>query len=281
MEELEKENKEEVQIPFEPDKKGGKVKMALAIVLGVLILINVVLLILYFVLGKEQDPSNSNMESASRESPTETAAGTEESSTAPETTAESSESVPETLPSSQPETTGGSSGSTGNHGTTGNISEEFGVVFDLVEEYQITAKIYVNLRSYPGVRDDGDIVGTLNHGEWATCVAVGRNGWYKLEYNGVTAYAVGSYLTTDASWTQGEGVVNTDTEEYGVIFHAVSDQRTAKEETNLRTQPTTDSEVVYTLPKGEYVERTGYSDTGWSKLVWNGQTVYAVTNYLE
>ncbi len=66
----------------------------------------------------------------------------------------------------------------------------------------------------------------------------------------------------------------------------MSEQVTAKEETNLRTASTTlGSTVVYTLKKGEYVERIGICEagkaSGWSKLIYNGQTVYAVTDFLE
>ena len=64
-------------------------------------------------------------------------------------------------------------------------------------------------------------------------------------------------------------------------FTAVSEQVTAKSETNLRTLPSVkNSEVVYTLKNGEYLTRTGISTNGYSRLVWNGQTVYAVSSYL-
>ena len=57
---------------------------------------------------------------------------------------------------------------------------------------------------------------------------------------------------------------------------------TAKEKTNLRTAPSTNgSEVVYTLAFGEFAERTGYNtQSGWTRLVYSGQTVYAVTSFL-
>ena len=65
-------------------------------------------------------------------------------------------------------------------------------------------------------------------------------------------------------------------------FTEVNEQVTAKEETNLRTLPSTGggSQIVYTLKNGEYVTRTGVSDSGWSRLIYNGQTVYAVSSYL-
>ena len=67
----------------------------------------------------------------------------------------------------------------------------------------------------------------------------------------------------------------------GKRFTPVSDEVTAKSETNLRTAPSTDSsDVVYTLKNGEYVKRVGVHGNGWSKLEYNGQTVYAISSYL-
>ena len=65
-------------------------------------------------------------------------------------------------------------------------------------------------------------------------------------------------------------------------FAAAGGRFTAKEETNLRTAPKTEgSSVVYTLTRGEFAERIGYnSQSGWTKLLYNGQTVYAITSYL-
>lgn len=65
-------------------------------------------------------------------------------------------------------------------------------------------------------------------------------------------------------------------------FTEVNEEVTAKENTNLRNMPSQggDSTVVYTLPNGETLTRTGISDSGWSRLTYNGQTVYAVSSYL-
>lgn len=66
-------------------------------------------------------------------------------------------------------------------------------------------------------------------------------------------------------------------------FTEVADTVTAKDVTNLRSVPSTvDSEnVVAQLLNGETLSRTGVNDTtGWSRLDYNGQTVYAVSGYL-
>lgn len=65
-------------------------------------------------------------------------------------------------------------------------------------------------------------------------------------------------------------------------FTPVSEQVTAKVETNLRDIPSqdTDSEVLYTLKNGEIAERIAVSESGWSKISFQGNTYYAVTSYL-
>ncbi|MGM9588754.1 MAG: GH25 family lysozyme [Faecousia sp.] len=65
-------------------------------------------------------------------------------------------------------------------------------------------------------------------------------------------------------------------------FRDVSDIVTAKEETNLRSIPSLeeDSQILYTLKNGERAERIAVCDSGWSKLLFNGNVYYAKTNYL-
>lgn len=65
-------------------------------------------------------------------------------------------------------------------------------------------------------------------------------------------------------------------------FTQVDEEVTAKDATNLRNIPSQgdDSTVVYTLKNGETLKRTGVSDSGWSRLIYNDQTVYAVSSYL-
>lgn len=68
-----------------------------------------------------------------------------------------------------------------------------------------------------------------------------------------------------------------------MTFIEVNDTVTAKDVSNLRSTPSTSEEgnVVGQLKNGETLTRTGRNDdTGWSRLNYNGQTVYAVSTYL-
>ena len=143
----------------------------------------------------------------------------------------------------------------------------------------VTAKSETNLRTVASSKDSSTVVYTLKNGETVTRTGIGSNGWSRILWNGQTVYAVTSYLTTDLEYTP---PVNSNPEPTSDGFTSVNEQVTAKSETNLRTVPSSKDPdtVVYTLKNGEYVTRIGIHTNGWSKLSWNGQTVYAISSYL-
>lgn len=160
------------------------------------------------------------------------------------------------------------------------LSPEANMNFKAVND-TVTAKIEVNLRDKPSQDGDSTVLFTLKNGETATRTAVSDKGWSRLEYNGKVCYAVSSYLTTDLSVKNEEGSSGEETTMRNQ-FTQIDDIVTAKEEVNLRTLPSaTDSEVVYTLKNGENIQRTGTSDLGWSRVIYNGQTLYCITSYLQ
>ena len=70
--------------------------------------------------------------------------------------------------------------------------------------------------------------------------------------------------------------------EANMNFKTVNDTVTAKIEVNLRDKPSQDSDstVLFTLKNGETAARTAVSDSGWSRLEYNGRVCYAVSSYL-
>lgn len=143
---------------------------------------------------------------------------------------------------------------------------------------QVTAKDVVNLRSLPSVEhEDADVIAQLKNGDTATCIGISDNGWSKLLYRGTVCYAVSSYLTT-------EGVKQPQTELVGISFTEVNEQVTARDKVNLRMLPSTesaDADIITQLQVGDVAVRVGVSSNGWSKLIYNGMTCYAVSRYLE
>ena len=160
-------------------------------------------------------------------------------------------------------------------------NKEQGMIFHPVEE-TVTAKEATNLRDIPSQEDDSTVMLTLQNGQTATRVGISDQGWSKLEYEGQTYYAITNYLTTDLTVKPQETVPEDD----GIktVFTACNEQVTPKIEVNLRTLPSVtnpDSVVVVKLQYGEVVTRTGINtDVGWSRVEYNGQTLYCVSSYV-
>ena len=155
--------------------------------------------------------------------------------------------------------------------------------FEEVNE-EVTAKNKTNLRDKPSQGDDSTVMLQLVNGETAVRTGVSKSGWSRVEYNGETYYAVSSYLTTDLS---APAQMDTPVDDDGIKteFTACNDVVTAKIEVNLRTLPSVtmeESQIVATLHNGETVIRTGINmEYGWSRVEYNGQTLYCVSSYLQ
>lgn len=143
----------------------------------------------------------------------------------------------------------------------------------------VTAKEYVRLRNKPSQDTDSTIIATLNNGETVTRTGISDSGWSRLNYNGQNVYAVSSYLTTDLS-----APTQTETQQFMTQFVSCNDEVTPKDEVNLRSKPSytdSDSVVVASVKNGTILTRTGYNnEVGWSRVVYNGQTLYCITSYL-
>lgn len=156
---------------------------------------------------------------------------------------------------------------------------EVGVQFSEVQE-QVTAREEVNLRSTMEQGTDANIVCSLKNGEIASRTGIGMNGWSRVIYNGQKLYCVSSYLTTDLSYVTPKPPAD---DGFKTQFTAVSENVTAKEVTNLRNRPSVEapSQVIAELKHGDVAVRTGISNEGWSRVEYNGQTLYCVSSYLE
>ena len=171
------------------------------------------------------------------------------------------------------------------------IPEEVGpdveALMDFTEVNEsVTAKVETNLRSIPSQDTDSQVLYTLKNGEVATRIAVSSSGWSKVVFEGNTYYAVTSYLTTDLDYTPSATAAPEEEDDDGIKtpFQAVNEQVTAKDVVNLRLLPSVEHEgatVIAQLENGEVVTRTGIKeDLGWSRVEYNGQTLYCVSSYL-
>lgn len=156
------------------------------------------------------------------------------------------------------------------------------MVFTETDE-EVTAKEETNLRSFPGQGNESVVLYTLKNGEVAQRVGISDSGWSQVVFEGNTYYAVSSLLTTDLNYTPVSQAETIREEGINTVFKAVDETVTAKDVVNLRMLPSTenkDAKVVGKLTKGDTAQRVGISDNGWSKLLYKGETVYAVSTYL-
>ena len=157
--------------------------------------------------------------------------------------------------------------------------------FSSVDE-TVTAKNSTNLRDKPSQGSDSTVKVTLQNGQTAQRTGISDSGWSRVVYEGNTYYAVSSYLTTDLSAPKQEVTQQPEeTSGFKTKFTDCNDTVTAKEMVNLRNKPSVtdeDSVVVATLYAGDTAVRTGVNaEYGWSRVEYDGQTLYCVTSYLK
>ena len=145
----------------------------------------------------------------------------------------------------------------------------------------VTAKETVNLRDIPSQGTDSTVLKQLNNQETARRTGISDSGWSRLIIDGERYYAVSNYLTADLSYTP---PVKEADDGLKTKFQKVSENVTPKIEINLRMLPSVtnpDAVVAATVKAGEVFLRTGINtDYGWSRVEYNGQTLYCVSSYL-
>ncbi len=123
-------------------------------------------------------------------------------------------------------------------------------------------------------------VATVSAETKLTRKGIGDNGWSKCEYNGKTVYVSSQYLTTTAPNGDEDKKDEDEKEKEEVVFKDTKENLYAKQSCNLRASWSTDSEKVGYLLKGQPVERTGYAENGWSRILYEGKTVYVASRLL-
>lgn len=65
-------------------------------------------------------------------------------------------------------------------------------------------------------------------------------------------------------------------------FQETSEEVTPKEEVNVRStmDQSSDSNILGTITNGTVVTRTGTGNNGWSRIIYNGEVGYVVSNYV-
>ena len=115
------------------------------------------------------------------------------------------------------------------------------------------------------------------------------DGWYKIVYNEKTGYVYGDYLNftpaaetnEDTTDSNESGEVEEQSENGGGVESAESKIAAINgNSVNMRSEPSTEAEVIAQLDKGTEVELISTED-GWCKVVYDGQTCYVSADYVS
>ncbi|WP_231688045.1 SH3 domain-containing protein [Bacillus sp. FJAT-18017] len=144
------------------------------------------------------------------------------------------------------------------NGKTGYVAGQYVAVngTSVKSTYRVTATA-LNVRTGPSTKYAR--IGLLKNGAAVNVVKKESNGWYKINYNGKTAYVSGQYVSVN-------GVKST----YRVIATAL----------NVRTGPSTKYARIGLLKNGATVNVVKKESNGWYRITYNGRTAYVAGQYV-
>lgn len=126
---------------------------------------------------------------------------------------------------------------------------------------------------------DSDKLGSLSKDASAKRIAVGSNGWDKIEFNGGTGYVMSKYLTTKKP----EGVTENTSTNNTVPepkWTSTGDTVYSTKSLNVREGWGTSFKSIGGLTVGQKIKRIATGDNGWDKIEYEGQNAYVMSKYL-
>lgn len=172
-------------------------------------------------------------------------------------------------------------------GTTAFIKSEFLTTEQptVSGDTEINETIYtttaVNIRQ--SASTGAEILGVADTGSKFTRT-MESGAWSRIDYNGQEAYIKSEFLTTKAPQAETEPEPETPApaadDSASVSVTECSDYVYATTAVNVRSGADTSYSWLGMLSAGDCVERTGTTDNGWSRVIYDGQTAYIKSDYL-
>lgn len=145
-----------------------------------------------------------------------------------------------------------------------------GETADAEQVYEVAEELYyvVNCRESITLRTDASVYASeicqMPLGSAVSFLGIAENGFYQVEYNGKTGYALASYLSTE--WSTGYST-------YWVV--------NCQESITLRKVPSVSGAEICQMPLGAAVTWLSKADNGFYCVEYMGQTGYALASYLS
>lgn len=125
---------------------------------------------------------------------------------------------------------------------------------------------YIQANTDVNVRKDSNIdskrLTTLKEGDTLMTLGYLENGWYQVLYEGGIAYVCGDYVSCYSK----------EVEDHPQVIKAT-------EQVRVRKEPTTESEKLGSIDKGEVLEYIETAPNGWYKVIYKGEEAYVCNDY--
>ena len=133
--------------------------------------------------------------------------------------------------------------------------------------YVVNCQESITLRTSPST-SAGEIC-QIPLGAAVSYVGGAENGFYEVIYDGSRGYALASYLSPNGPWNTVGNAVGTC-----VVVNC-------QESITLRTSPSTSAAEICQIPLGATVSYSGVEENGFYLVVYDGNTGYALKEYLQ
>lgn len=135
-----------------------------------------------------------------------------------------------------------------------------------IEVFNATGKVnagssVLNIRQNPSV--SSSVIGKITNGTVVKITGKTKDGWYRVNYNGVTGYSSGKYIALTATQITSKGKVNAGTSNL-----------------NLRKKPDVNSTALKRIPSGTIVNIISKESDKWYYIENNGEKGYVSSEYI-
>ncbi len=141
------------------------------------------------------------------------------------------------------------------------------------ETYTLYATGTVNIRLFPS--SDSAIMGYFEAGATVDVIEIMPDGWAKIYYNGMVSYCFGEYLTDITPEEVPDVTVSIIEGEEPETFIMITTSSL-----NVRSLPSTDSDVITQFRSGTEVRVIEMLPNGWAAIYYDGGVAYCYGEYL-
>ena len=132
----------------------------------------------------------------------------------------------------------------------------------------------VNLRLGPGL--EFDVFNAVDKGTELQRTGMAENGWSIVQFNGVECYVSSTYISTTPPSAAPDATVSSSFN----VTPCSDTVWTTGDGLYLRRGPGTDYDIAVTVEKGIELQRTGTTDNGWSRVLFESVGYYVSSSFL-